>query len=725
MKTRSKVGADKFIIFILIVTPVYAVDYVHSDIYNLSQNEVILNSSTFSGFYYNIDDNTGSEKLTLRLSNIDPDNASAIINDQPDANGNRGAVYTTTAQLKDFDFGAWGQYWKIRFFGEEYFASYDNEVTWSMKDASQSVPLLYDRSENTNLMANEQISKILLDSNDEQTIRSIEPLKLNEGYQLSVKTVDSNAKKAQIELIKDGKAIDNKIIKLSDETPNIGDETYYYRKNLGLTKDIVLIAVHFKHILGGNNESVVVVDGIFQISDKPTSLKPDQVERTSLTIKMDNKDNKITISKNRAIPLLQKLYIRTADQDVINAQNPLRYYIYINEPRTYKLRGSVANLSANESIWTHANFSGFYYDMDSNKGTEQITFRLSNINPASAILSSQADDNKNRGIIYTTYAQPKSFKFKPWGQYEVIGFLGDKYVAKYDNVVTASMIANNANMSYLFFTSTDSNLMTNEQISKVLLNEDKEQTITSADPLRLAEGYQLSIKSIDMKGDKAYLELSKNGEVVDSKVIQPSKLNADIGDQTYYYKADLGETKGITLIAIHFKNSFAGSDTNIVTVDGIFQMSDSPTSLKDDPYYAKMSFREVNPSALTIKMDNKGNQVTLSNNKDMQLMGDIYINTADQYGIDAQNPLRYYIYKYVDIAPANSTTTAVAPAANITNNITTPAEKNLTGAANTSAAVVGKSDSKTGFESISIIIFIIIFLIFIIASINHQLRKKK
>jgi hypothetical protein len=43
---------------------------------------------------------------------------------------------------------------------------------------------------------------------------------------------------------------------------------------------------------------------------------------------MDNKDNSITLSKNKEIELMEGVKIKTADQDVVDDANPLRYYIY-------------------------------------------------------------------------------------------------------------------------------------------------------------------------------------------------------------------------------------------------------------------------------------------------------------------------------------------------------------------------------------------------------------
>lgn len=55
--------------------------------------------------------------------------------------------------------------------------------------------------------------------------------------------------------------------------------------------------------------------------------------------------------------------------------------------------------------------------------------------------------------------------------------------------------------------------------SQVLRNESNEVIITSSSPLMLEEGYELGLKSIDTNGIKSYVELSKNGKVIDSMII--------------------------------------------------------------------------------------------------------------------------------------------------------------------------------------------------------------
>jgi len=123
----------------------------------------------------------------------------------------------------------------IGFLGEPYFTGYSDAVTAAMEDAGTSMPLLYDRSKNRNLMTNEQISRVLMDDDTETYITSAEPLKLEEGYELAIKSVNANETSAVVELKKNGQSIDTKIVQPSVENSVISDQTYLYRRSIGNT----------------------------------------------------------------------------------------------------------------------------------------------------------------------------------------------------------------------------------------------------------------------------------------------------------------------------------------------------------------------------------------------------------------------------------------------------------------------------------------------------------
>jgi S-layer protein (TIGR01567 family) len=620
--------------------------------------------ANFDGFYYDLDENLGSEKITFRLSGRNP--SSATLSDQQDASGNRGIVYSTQAEPKAFRFKPWGRYEVIGFLGERYLAAYDSDFTKAMVDAGVSSAFLYERSKNRNLMVDGQLSSILMDDNKEMTITSAAPLKLEEGYELKIGNFDPDGNKLYLELSKDGQLIDSKAIMPTLGYERLIDSTYYYKADIGESKEIVQIAVHFTKAFRDASTSIAVVDGIFQISDTPTPIKIDEqydkmsisaADPTAMTISMDNKDNQVTLSGKKDIVLMKGIHIKTANRDATEIPNPLRYWIYkdYTTPGTYDLRGMTADLGQNEFTYIPASFSGFYYDLDNGLGSEQITLRLSGVTSSMATLGDQPDSMVNRGITYNTTAQPKNFEFKPWGQYMVIGFLGERYLAAFDNKITQAMADAGEKTAYLYDCSGTKNLMADEQINRILMDDDREITVNEASPLTLEEGYALNIKSIDVAGNKVFLELTKDGQSVDNKVVYPSRSDAKMADKTYFYSGGQGETNEFVSIAVHFKDLIEVQGTNMpfVTIDGVFQISDTSTSLKPDQQYDKMSIKKVDTTAMSITMDNKDNQITLKKSKDVVLMQNINIRTADQDMIDDNTPLRYYIYKRVIVGKAD------------------------------------------------------------------------
>ncbi len=576
----------------------------------------------FAGFYYDIDDNIGKESITLTIT------GDSLAEDTTP----RGVVYKTTAQQDDFEYEEWGKFWTIGFFADEYFAAY---VEGDAEDA-----YLFDDSTDTNLMLDEQLSKVLYNDDDERTFTTGTPLKLKEDYELAIEAIDLDGNKVYVQLMKNGEVVDSAVVEPSKDGATIKDKTYTYKKWLGDTEKIVVIAVHFKNAFRGADTDLATVDGIWQISDVITDVEEDteydkmtiqSVNADTKTITMDNEDNKITLNKNKDQILMENVRIKTADQD----DTPLRFYLYkeITEPGTYEVRGTVNNVTDGAIIeWDNSSFAGFYYDIDDNLGTEKITMTITG--------DSLAEDTTPRGVVYETTAQQNDFEYEEWGKFWTIGFLADEYFAAY---------VEDGEEAYLAEDSTDTNLMVDEQLSKVLIDDDEEMTFTTGTPLELEEDYELAIQAIDLDGNKVYVQLMKNGEVVDSAVVEPSKDGATIKDKTYTYKKWLGDTEKIVVIAVHFKNAFRGADQDLATVDGIWQISDTVTDVEEDTEYDKMTIQSVNADTMTITMDNEDNKITLNKNKDQILMENVRIKTADQDTISPEEPLRFYIYKEATI----------------------------------------------------------------------------
>jgi len=275
-----------------------------------------------------------------------------------------------------------------------------------------------------------------------------------------------------------------------------------------------------------------------------------------------------------------------------------------------EIRGQVAN---DGFTWTADNFAGFYYNFDDDIKTEELT----------TVVSVGAE----LGVTYTTTAMADDFEFWDWGQYNVIGFMGEKYFSGYlDTPDSADDV--------LFEKSDDENVLSNEQLLKILYDDDAELTVTSGVPVTLEEGYELGVKA-DPTG--MLVELSKNDEIVDSDVLLPPTTTSTMADTTYVYRRDIGDSKDVVIIAAHFDKVVSIDNQPVAICDGLWQLSD--TAVDVGTQYDKMTVQTVD--ATTITMNNEYNDITLSKNKEISLMPGISIRTADS------DDLRYYIYRDV------------------------------------------------------------------------------
>jgi len=258
--------------------------------------------SNFAGFHYDLDDDIGTERIIMTITD------GAL--DEP-----CGVRYETVAQEDDFALEDWGSFYTIPFMGEEYFAAY-----------VENGRLYYD-SEDTNLMVDEQLSRMLVNSAEPLTIKSGDVLKLEEGFEAKL-FVDDSCEKAFLELCRDGNLIEMDYF----DVPG----TYAYTTNLGESQNVVILALHVAEV-NCTGDRTCTVDGIWQISDTLTDVEEDSeydkmtiqtVDSVCFYVMMDNEDNKITLNRNMDTSLIGDIKIKTADQDEISAEAPLRWYIY-------------------------------------------------------------------------------------------------------------------------------------------------------------------------------------------------------------------------------------------------------------------------------------------------------------------------------------------------------------------------------------------------------------
>ncbi|MCX9084121.1 MAG: S-layer protein domain-containing protein [Candidatus Methanoperedens sp.] len=268
-------------------------------------------AQTFAGFYYDIDDDVGSERLTF----LSPVNNRNI----PD----NGIIYSTSPQEVSFVYSNFGKYQVIGFMAEKYFAGYNSNTN------SANTRPTTDFS-GISALAQGQLHKVLMDDNTKRTLSVGGTVALQEGYVLLLKGIDLNARTILLSLLKDGTEV--------DISPLSADETYVYSKTVGGVEALPLIIVRFENVFSGQGLQVAFLKGIFQISENPiditTGNRFDIMEVTSVSsnsIELRN-NGSIGLSKNTETTLMGNIKFKVADNDILRFYPKIDFYItYTNQ----------------------------------------------------------------------------------------------------------------------------------------------------------------------------------------------------------------------------------------------------------------------------------------------------------------------------------------------------------------------------------------------------------
>jgi S-layer protein (TIGR01567 family) len=539
---------------------------------NLSTNYT-WNAYSFSGFYYNLDDNLSTEELSI--NNINP--VTRVI-----AQGDM--TYKTSPIEVNFVYSPFGSYQVIGFMADKYFAGYTANSTIS-------------KNRKISTIGSGQLQKVLLDDEDKRVVTEGGTLTLNEGYVLKAKEVDigGGPRQVWVSLIKDGTEVDSSVVAAGD--------TYFYIKKVGSVSDLPIIAIHVDSVFRGTEANAAFIKGVFQISDSYTKVSSgDRYGVMEITgagtdqITMDNRDS-VDQSPANTADLMGNLKLIVADNSSV-----LRFALSVERTGTFDVRGTIYPVT-NE--WTPQNFGlnigstsiGFFYDMDKDIGTEKLT-----INPSGASIP-------EGGLVYSTSPQEIGFDYSGFGSYQVIGFMADKYFAGY----TANTKPPNPT-TRISGTST----LAQGQLQKVLIDDETQRVITVGGTLTLKEGYVLKAKDIDLNARTMLLSLLKDGNEVDS-----TPLSAG---QTYVYSKKVGAVSDLPIIIARFDSVFSGAEVQAAFIKGVFQISEDITSVKSGDTYGQMRVGSI--SAGGIEMDNP-NSVGISPASTVDLMGNIKLMVAD------------------------------------------------------------------------------------------------
>ena len=274
-----------------------------------------------------------------------------------------------------------------------------------------------------------------------------------------------------------------------------------------------------------------------------------------------------------------------------------------------EIRGEAAGGSA---TWTEQNFGGFYHDIDSSAGNETLK----------AVVSGR--EIRRGNLTYTTAPQEVRFAYSPFGRYEVMGFMGEKFFAGY---TSNSGISGNRTISSL----------EKGQLHKVLLDDRDKHTVLEDGTLNLKEGYALRLKPIDAVSGEIQMVLLKDGNEVGHFVALER-------NNTYVYSKKVGNISDLPVIAVHVDSVLREANTAIIS--GIFQISETYTHLAAGERFGNRDYipageefvylfaAEVSAKGIILKNDMQ--TIHLTRNSEIEIAGGLKIKVADS------DTLRFY-----------------------------------------------------------------------------------
>ncbi|AEH60076.1 S-layer-related duplication domain protein [Methanosalsum zhilinae DSM 4017] len=584
---------------------------------NVTNMTLVADAQNFAGFWYDIDDGLSSETLTLYVNKTSGDRT--LDDDDSDV-----LVYESNVQGVNATFEFNGnvyQYPKIGFLAEEYvpvesdgpLVEYDGQGVFGDVD---------------------KLSRLLMDTDDSWTLRVGETLDLEDGYAIEPQQIDVEGDKVWLELTKDGEYVDDEIIDVSDSN----DTTWFYDQTVLDEDDVVTLAISVDQVFQGTVDSLVVIEGVWQIADDGLEIETDDtfgnmaIESTSDAQIIMELDSSITLRHDTTRNVMEDLKFRMADDSDV-----LRFYLMqeVTEPGIHEVRGTVVDLEKDGGYYQDAvswtatgfdvpdleegvapegfSFAGFYYDLDDNLHSEMLTI----VEVERSLSDTSASDNP--GIEY--YSQPQivesTFDFDGEERYyPKIGFLAEEYVPVSDELLTTEE-------AELEGTSVD-------KLSKLLMDTDDSWTLRVGQTLDLEDGYAITPQQIDVDGDKVWLELTKDGEYVDDQIIE-------VGDEsTWFYDQTVLDEEDVTTLAIDVDQVFQGTVDSLVVIEGAWQIADDGMELETDDAFGKMVVESADDN-IVMTLDTS---LTLRADSTQHLMGDIYFRVSDYS--DFETDARFY-----------------------------------------------------------------------------------
>ena len=376
------------------------------------------------------------------------------------------------------------------------------------------------------------------------TLRTNLTWELKDGYVLTPSILDTHGDKALISLSKNGEIVDQHIVP--------ADTQYYYNRTLNGSNHVVINA-SVLDIFQGQVDALIVFDGIEQYSDAGTlDTEPTKLlelgEEWNLGNDYSVKATDINENGDYCLIVLDRNSI-TVDERIMDYNG-----LYIYQRREQNTNDIVTILelpilnTLDSSSTDYAEFSNNYslsYDADTVDIDPFLLVRTGNPWNLDDNYSITVEEISEKKALITlerngSIADREVILENSTYNYNRSNSINDT-IHKIITINTSKIFDGNSEDYIEFYPEYQINSDTGTA------SYDDNDIITAGELFELDEGYELNLISLDINADKAFINLTKNGQLVDEHIVKTGE---------YYY----------------FNRYLNGSDQNIISflLDNVF-----------------------------------------------------------------------------------------------------------------------------------------------------------
>nr|WP_255337072.1 S-layer protein domain-containing protein [Methanosarcina sp. KYL-1] len=138
------------------------------------------------------------------------------------------------------------------------------------------------------------------------------------------------------------------------------------------------------------------------------------------------------------------------------------------------------------------------------------------------------------------------------------------------------------------------------KLAKLVIDNNTKYTLRTGEILDLGGGYGLEIKQVDIKGDKVWVEFTKDGEFIEDTIIDLEKCLS-----TWTLKLDnVEEEENVTVLKIRLLSAFKGDIDAIVQIQGLWLIDyQNAFTIEKGDIFGKFEVDEIGSSYLKFKVN--------------------------------------------------------------------------------------------------------------------------